>query len=82
MVALTIGVPSSVWDITRALADAGAGFFFFAAAAGCFFFDADDDDDDVFFFTMPVVELGALADFVADDNRGIVNLEGTAYCLQ
>jgi hypothetical protein len=74
MVALTIGVPSSVWDITRALADAGAGFFFFAAAAGCFiFFDADDDDDDdVFFFLMPVVELGPLADFVADDNRGIM----------
>jgi hypothetical protein len=69
MDALTIGVPSSVWDITRALADAGVGFFFFAAAGCFFFFDADD------VFLMPVVELGPLADFVADDNRGIVMLD-------
>jgi hypothetical protein len=68
MVALTIGVPSSVWDMTRALADAGAGFFF-AAAAGCcfFFFDDDDDDDDAgFFLILAVVEDDALADFAAD----------------
>lgn len=58
--------------MTRALADAGAGFFFAAAAGCCFFFDADDIDADAgFFLIFAVVEDVPLADFlgIVDDVR-------------